>query len=106
MKNDLKMKFEKKKEKKEIYTGSFSAQAAQLASRAGPPSPSPFSFSTETLTAGAHLSASPLPLPFFFLPLFPPEPAPPRDSRRARPPPHLPFFSLRSFKAINLPVIN
>jgi hypothetical protein len=45
MKNDLKMKFEKEKKKKEISTGSLSAQAAQPVSRTGPPLPSPFSFS-------------------------------------------------------------
>jgi hypothetical protein len=65
MKNDLKMKFEKGKEKKKKNrTGSFSAQAAQPASRVGPPSPSPFLFFLETLTAGTHLSASPLPPSF------------------------------------------
>jgi hypothetical protein len=89
MKNDLKMKFEKEKEKKRKPHRPLSAQAAQAAhqpaSRAGPPYLSPFSFSTETLTAGAHLSASPLP-PSFLLPpaasrpshaaaRFPPRPA-------------------------------
>jgi hypothetical protein len=51
MKNDLKMKFEKEKEKKgrEKPHRPLSAQAAQAAhqpaSRTGPPFPSPFSFS-------------------------------------------------------------
>jgi hypothetical protein len=61
MKNDLKMKFEKKEKKNKTRSGSLSAQAAQPASRAGPPSPSPFSFYPAAPTAGAHLSASPLP---------------------------------------------
>jgi hypothetical protein len=63
MKFGLKMKFEKGKEKKRKQPGSFSAQAAQPASRASPPLPLLFFFFTEPLMLRPHLSALPLPSP-------------------------------------------
>jgi hypothetical protein len=45
MKNDLKMKFEKKEKPHRPLSAQAAQAAHQPASRAGPPFPSPFSFS-------------------------------------------------------------
>jgi hypothetical protein len=106
----LKMKFEKEKEKKrKPAPAPFQPRWPKRPIK--PPAPAHFSplllfFSPR----GADDRGSPVSLPF---PPFlssssrrPTEPAPPRDSRRARPPPHLPFLSPQSIKAIKHPVIN
>jgi hypothetical protein len=82
------------------------AQAAHQASPRRPTSPLLLFF----FPRGADIRGPPISLPF---PPFlssssrhPTEPAPPRDPRRARPPPHLPFLSPQPIKAIKPPVIN
>jgi hypothetical protein len=91
MKNDLKMKFEKGKEKKrKTAPAPFWPRRPSLPAPAHLPPPF-FLFFLEPLTAEAHLSASPLP-PFLFF--FPCSPA---AAAAARNPPHprlLPFLSL------------
>jgi hypothetical protein len=94
MKNDLKMKFEKGKEKKRKQPGSLSAQAAQPASHASPPLPLLFFFFTEPLTLRPHLSALPLPFPSPFLSSARRRR---RGSRCARPP----SFAPLAIKAVN-----
>jgi hypothetical protein len=92
MKNDLKMKFEKGKEKKrKTAPAPFGPRRPSLPPAPAHLFPSPFSFFLEPLTAGAHVSASPLPP---FLSSFPCSPA---AAAAALNPPRsrlLPFLSL------------
>jgi hypothetical protein len=108
MKNDLKMKFEKEKEKKKQRWFPFQPRWPKRPikpPRAGPLLLFSFSFSLAALTSGARLSASPPPF-LSSSSRHPTEPAPPRDPRRARPPPHIPFLSPQPIKAIKPLVIN
>jgi hypothetical protein len=106
MKNGLKMKFEKEKEKKE--------KSCRLPfSPDGPSGPSSDPHQPTSLLplfffpCGADIQGPRVSLPSalsFLLPLAAaPDPAPPRDPRRARPPPHLPFPSPQPIKAIKPP---
>jgi hypothetical protein len=70
MKNGLKMKFEKEKEKKKTRWLPFQPRWTKRPikpPRAGPLLLFSISFSPAALTTGARLSASPPPFPFFFL---------------------------------------
>jgi hypothetical protein len=114
--NGLKMKFEKeKKKKKKTSPAPLSAQTAQRPVGQHPrwPTSPPllFLFSPRALTPGPRLSASPFPFPFFFFPSLPNRPgaaaqSPPRNPRRARPPPTFPSSLHGQLRQSNFPVIN
>jgi hypothetical protein len=108
MKNGLKMEFEK--EKKETSAGHPFSPGGPSGPSSLPRRPTSSLLLFFFFPRGADDRGPPVNLPF---PPFLssssrclPELAPSRDPRRARPPPHLPFLSPQSIKAIKHPVIN